>query len=89
MLERCVNESNDLSRRLRALRQQRGMSLRLLGQKVGVTGPCVFKWEQDNAKPRKHNIDALAKALSVTPEYLVTGADRDTWGKQSRRRPNW
>lgn len=72
-------ESSELSTRLRALRDKRGLSLRQVADRVGVTAPCVFKWER-GIMPRKAHLDALATALLVSPEYLVSGDEGEVSG---------
>lgn len=71
-------ESGDLSTRLRAVRHQRGLSLRAVAERTGVSAPAVFQWERGTT-PRKEHLEALADALLVSPEYLVSGDENDAW----------
>lgn len=63
--------------KIKALRDQRGMTLEQVGDLVGVGKSTVRKWESGQiANMRRDKIALLAKALGVTPGYLM-GWDTD------------
>lgn len=59
--------------RLRRLRRDRGISLIGLARLMNVSKPTVWKWERDDARPRKAAVEALAAALGVTQAELLFG----------------
>lgn len=61
-------------KRLRNLRNERGLTQSALGKKVGVTATCVWNWENGNTSPRPAALAKLAAALSTSVEYLTGSA---------------
>ena len=58
--------------RIYNLRTARGYTLQELGDKIGVTASTVRKWESGVIETiRSDKINKLAKALDVTPGYLL------------------
>lgn len=56
--------------RLRILRESRGLSVRGLAGRIGVSSVTVWKWEKGEASPRQRSLAALADALGVTSVEL-------------------
>lgn len=70
--------------RIRMLREQNGMTLEELGNKVGVGKSTVRKWENGMiANMRRDKIAKLADALGVTPTELMGWDD----GDQAEQKP--
>ncbi|WP_394730010.1 helix-turn-helix domain-containing protein [Altererythrobacter sp. GH1-8] len=69
-------QPHSFAARLRALRNERGLSKTRLGEMVGVSTTCVWNWEEGNTEPRKYNLEALADALGVSTNYLELGAGK-------------
>lgn len=64
--------------KIKALRDQRGMTLEQVGDLVGVGKSTVRKWESGQiANMRRDKIALLANALGVTPGYLMGWEDED------------
>ena len=64
--------SEGMAQRIKALRQERGLTLEQVADVVGVGKSTVRKWETGMiANMRRDKIASLAKALSTTPEYLM------------------
>ena len=62
----------DLGEKIRLLRHQRGMTLEDVGDACGVGKSTVRKWESGQiANMRRDKIALVAKALGVTPAYLM------------------
>ncbi len=58
--------------KIKALRLERGMTLEQVGDIVGVGKSTVRKWESGQiANMRRNKIALLARALGVTPGYLM------------------
>lgn len=62
----------DIGERIKMLRTQQGLTLEEVGTRVGVGKSTVRKWESGQiANMRRDKIALLAKALNVTPAYLM------------------
>lgn len=58
--------------RIKALRQELGMSQAELGEKIGVKTPAIYKYENGLVVNLKRStIEKLATALNVSPSYLM------------------
>jgi transcriptional regulator with XRE-family HTH domain len=74
-----------LARRLRELRQARGLTQRELADKSGIHRGTLQDLELSRvARPRQHIIDALADALGVEPNDLTTDVFDPANPKQPR-----
>ena len=66
---------DDFGHRLQRLRKQRGMTLAQVAERLGVSKPTVWAWEQGRSRPVGNRIDPLAEALGVTRTELYPDAD--------------
>ena len=83
--------------KLRNLRKSRGMTLEEVGNLVGVGKSTVRKWESGEiANMRRDKIALIAKALGVSPSYLmgwddnaedITADEYWAWREDLRRNP--
>ena len=61
-----------MAQRIKALRQEKGLTLEQVADVVGVGKSTVRKWETGMiANMRRDKIADLAKALGTTPAYLM------------------
>lgn len=61
-----------MAQRIKALRQEKRLTLEQVANVVGVGKSTVRKWETGMiANMKRDKIAALAKALGTTPEYLM------------------
>ena len=61
-----------MAKRIKNLRQEKGLTLEQVADVVGVGKSTVRKWETGMiANMRRDKIADLAKALGTTPEYLM------------------
>ena len=61
-----------MAQRIKALRQEKGLTLEQVAEIVGVGKSTVRKWETGLiANMRRDKIADLAKALGTTPAYLM------------------
>jgi len=60
--------------RIRDARKRAALSQVDLAQKVGVTQPAVANWESGVHDPRRVMLAKIAEALSVSPDWLASGA---------------
>ena len=61
--------------RVRRLRKARGMTTVALGQRCGAHNVSVHQWEHGACMPLSDKLKALATALGVTTDYLLTGRE--------------
>ena len=61
---------------IRRIRKERGLTLKQLGDEVGVSEAYIRAYETGRRNPKQKSLEALAKALRVNVEAL-TGADFD------------
>ena len=75
--------SEDMAKRIKELRLERGLTLEQVGQVVGVGKSTVRKWETGMiANMKRDKIAKLAKALGTTPAYLMG------WKEQPQEKEN-
>lgn len=61
-----------MGQKIKQLREENGMTLEQLGEKVGVGKSTVRKWENGIIKNMKRDkIKKVADALNVSPAYLM------------------
>lgn len=68
-------------KRVWELRDQRELTQMELGNRVGVSGTCVWNWEGGNTFPRSAALSKLAQALGTSVEYLSSGIGAATPSK--------
>lgn len=61
---------------IRRIRKQRGLTLKQLGDEVGVSEAYIRAYETGRRNPKQQSLEAIAKALCVNVEAL-TGAEFD------------
>ena len=67
-------EEETVNRRIRRLRKQNVLTQAKLAKMSGVPLPTIKDIERGTSRsPRPRTLTALAKALKVTPSYLVSG----------------
>lgn len=77
-----------MSQRIKALRQEKGLTLEQVADVVGVGKSTVRKWETGMiANMRRDKIADLAKALGTTPAYLMGWNEEDTKKESSPSEP--
>ncbi|PND34554.1 peptidase S24 [Achromobacter pulmonis] len=69
-----------IHKRIKDLREKLGLSMEQLADRVRVSWQTVQQWENGKTAPKRARLEAVAKALNTTPEYLAVGptADPDT-----------
>lgn len=64
--------AENMARKIKQLRQERGLTLEQVADVVGVGKSTVRKWETGMiANMKRDKIASLAKALGTTPAYLM------------------
>ena len=68
-----------MARRIKSLRQDKGLTLEQVASIVGVGKSTVRNWETGMiANMKRDKIASLAKALGTTPEYLMGWEEKET-----------
>lgn len=62
----------EFSKKLRKLRNEKGISQRILANAVFVSRSAVTKWENGLGLPSEESLEALAKFFDVPKEFLKT-----------------
>ena len=57
--------------RLKELRKEKGVSLKLLASEIGVSDIAISRWENEQRVPNIESLVALAKYFGVSCDYLV------------------
>ena len=57
--------------RLRELRQESGLSMKKLGEKVGLSAGAICLWENGVKDISSENLVTLAKYFKVSTDYLL------------------
>lgn len=65
---------DDFGHRLQRLRKQRGLTLAQIAERLGVSKPTVWAWEQGRSRPVGNRIDPLAEALGIDRAELYPEA---------------
>lgn len=59
--------------RIYALRAQKKLSQKSLGELLGVSGVTVLKWERDENVPKHESLVLLSEKLDTTIDYILYG----------------
>ena len=54
-------------------RKRQGLTMEQFGQKMGISGSLVGRYERDEENPKPETIRKFAEALGVSPSWLVYG----------------
>ena len=71
-----MDSPNPLATRIRAARQDRGLTQDELAVRVGVSRSAVAQWETGRAGQITGNLSRISAALDVSVEYLMFGDDK-------------
>lgn len=61
--------------RLKELREERGLSMKELGLKIGVSDAAVCKWENGVSEPKITYVLRLAKFFECSTDFLLGVTD--------------
>lgn len=62
-----------IGQRIRAAREAAGISQTELAERIGVRAHTMWRYEAGRMRPGPDALVGIAKAVGVTPEYLLTG----------------
>lgn len=60
-----------VNKRVRELRQSRGLSQTELAVQLGVSKQCISNWENDNIQPSIDMLIAISRFFMVSTDYLL------------------
>lgn len=55
----------EIKDKIKALRQETGLSLKKFAELIEVSDVAVLKWEQGKTEPKATNLRAMAKAFNI------------------------
>ncbi|WP_050922595.1 S24 family peptidase, partial [Vibrio harveyi] len=67
----------DISDRIKLKRLELRLNQRELAKKLRLTAPSVSQWERGVSEPKGNNLINLAKVFRTTPEWLLTGMEKN------------
>ncbi len=68
---------------IRLKRKEKGMTLRELAQRVGVSEATVSRWESGDIRSMKRpNIEALSRILGISPAILMEWEEYEETGTE-------
>lgn len=75
-VEYPVIDMTATGKRIRELRQAKGITVRELSEFMGFTEPqAVYKWQRGDSLPTVDNLLALSRILETTMEDILIGND--------------
>ncbi len=79
-----------IGNRLKRARESKGLSLRELEARINehVSAQAIGKYERDEMMPSSTTLLAIARALDVTPEYLLSTQEIELIGVDFRKDPH-
>lgn len=57
--------------RLKELRIEKGISLKILAKEIGVTDIAISRWENEKRIPNIENLVLIANYFGVSSDYLL------------------
>lgn len=76
MVVEAPSAEDTIARRIRQERRLRGLSVRTLAERAGISPRAIAMWESGQRDPGVRYIYALAAALGVNPSDLLPGGGR-------------
>ena len=68
----AVNKKMEVfAKRLKALREEKGLSIRKLASALEINHASYARYEKDTAEPTQEMLLKIAKFFGVTPNYLL------------------
>ena len=64
-----------IGQRIKEAREKAGLTQEELGKKIGVTGVAIMRHEKDQRQPRLAQLQAIASALGVPVQELISDWD--------------
>ena len=65
-----------LGKKIKMLREAKGINQPIFAKSVGVTKQCVSNWENENIQPSIDMLVKIARYFAVSTDYLLDMDDR-------------
>ena len=75
MEQGATSDKTKIAKRLRETRDRRKLTQAALAERAGLSRSAVVNYENEKAVPGGIELIKLARALSTTPNYLLSGAE--------------
>ena len=73
-------------KRIKRIRQEKGLSQKELGEKIGVSQQMIGQWENGKSNPKIKTVRKIADALNI-PDYKLMGFDGSIRVNPNKQRP--
>ena len=82
-----VKDAKVLGARLRSIRKERGLSVKELAERIDVSFPTIYRWENGERVPDGFNMGKLMNVLGVRMKDIISNIDiytkSDTGGERT------
>lgn len=66
-----MNTTHVFAERIKELRQEKNLSLKQLGEEIGVSSIAISRWENEKRVPSIETLVKLATYFKVSTDYLL------------------
>lgn len=66
-----MDKKDIFKKRLEEQRLANGLSYQRLGEKLGLSGVAVLKWEKGMSEPNLSNFILLCEVLDISADYML------------------
>ncbi len=85
MRKRKIIQRSPFSKRIRELREARGIVQQELAEQLGISSATLSKWEQSETVPNIYRAQKIANLLGVRVEFLLEGEPDESGGILTRQ----
>ncbi len=71
----------DIGRRIRTIRQNKGMTLKEFGKLFGTSKSIVYRWENGTSLPNAERLQAISKIAEISTTTLLYGSIKERISK--------
>lgn len=71
-----MNSQSAFAKRIKILREEKGLSLAMLGAELGVSGVAIGRWERQVRVPTIETLVLFSKYFEVSTDYLLGLSDK-------------
>lgn len=71
------NSNSTFASRLTLARKEKGLTQKILAEKIGIHVTNIIKYEKSKATPRANVVNKLAEVLDMDHKYLLNGLSNE------------